>query len=90
MESGKRERNITLVDRRGKIAYVVLRQSSKKVIVAATSPDVPNYVAHARMNDRTDAEGSPGTLRGDPERPAPAGEREGISRRGSNDSAGES
>lgn len=25
-------------------------------------PDVPNYVAHARLNDRTDAEGQPGTF----------------------------
>ena len=25
-------------------------------------PDVPNYVAHARLNDRTDAEGRPGTF----------------------------
>jgi hypothetical protein len=34
----------------------------KTVYISSHFPDVPNYLAHMRLNDRTDAEGQPGTL----------------------------
>ncbi|MCL5460213.1 hypothetical protein M3M33_16370, partial [Loigolactobacillus coryniformis] len=41
------------------------RGQGEKELPSYTSshfPDVPNYVAHMRVNDRTDAEGKPGTF----------------------------
>ena len=37
-----------------------LRQHRRSDYTSTHFPDVPNYVAHMRLNDRTDAEGKPG------------------------------